>query len=119
MLPVGQNHPLKPGGNDLPKVKHDAPKGALLSPGIWSRQASEQPQWSPSRFRDDSEAWEHWWERGRQDIVDKIDRKVGMNTLLGTPKEHLRNMKMAITTVPYDGANNLLVFNTWLGRALW
>jgi hypothetical protein len=41
-----------------------------------------------------------------------------MNPLLGTPKEHLRNMKMAITTAPYDGTNNLLVFNTWLNKVL-
>jgi hypothetical protein len=50
--------------------------------------------------------------------VDKIDRKVSMNPLLGMPKEHLQNMKMAITTAPYNGANNLLVFNTWLNELL-
>jgi hypothetical protein len=62
-LPIGQNCPLKPGGTDLPEVEPEAPEEALLSPGIRSRNTSKQPQRLPSQFRDNSEAWERWWER--------------------------------------------------------
>jgi hypothetical protein len=47
---------------------------------------------------------------------------VGMNPLAGAPREHLRHIKIpwqqCHTMVPYNGANNLLVFNTWLTEVL-
>jgi hypothetical protein len=54
----------------------------------------------------------------RQIISERIDENVGMNPLAGAPLEHLHHIKVPMTTVPYNGTNNLLVFNTWLTKVL-
>jgi hypothetical protein len=53
-----------------------------------------------------------------QIISEKIDENMGMNPLASAPKEHLCHIKIPIMTVLYNGANNLLVFNTWLTKVL-
>lgn len=51
-------------------------------------------------------------------VVDFIDVRTGMHPLLSAPREHLCNMKLPVVTMPYDGADNLQVFNTRLNKVL-
>ena len=114
----GRRRPIKP-GIDPDEVEYEDPDDPPTFPD--QRGQSEPARATPrasSRLRDDSEVWQRWWLRCRQAIVDKIDLNVGMNPLTGAPREHLRNIKIPVATVPYDGANNLQVFNTWLNEVL-
>jgi hypothetical protein len=60
--PIGQRCPIKP-GIDLPAVDLEDPEDPPPSPDFRSRSVPLRatPR-ALSRFRDNSEVWEHWWE---------------------------------------------------------
>jgi hypothetical protein len=110
-------HPHKPGGIDPPDNKPEHPEDP---PATHNFRSCSTPARATLRvsscFRDNSEVWQHWWDCCQQYIVNKINAKVGMTSLMGAPLEHLCNVKLSVATTLYDSKNNLLVFNTWLNK---
>jgi hypothetical protein len=120
--PVGRRHLCKP-GSDLNEVEEDEEEDPNDPPSLPDHRRSQS---APARatpralcqLRDNTEVWQRWWTRCQQTIINKSDLHVGMNPLTSAPREHLCNIKIPVMTVPYDGANNLQVFNTWLNEVL-
>jgi hypothetical protein len=76
--------PCKPGGieppDDEPEDPEDPPTTHnFRSCGMPTRATPR----ASSRFRDNSEVWQCWWDCCCQYIVNKIDTKVGMTPLMG------------------------------------
>src|SRR5271156_6758633 len=61
------------------------------------------------------------WETRMQNIVrTMIQERVGVESPPGTPRDHLRSLKLPLPTPAYAGEDNLNVFQSWLqGLLRW